>query len=89
MNRTGEEPLTYDQLKERVLHELRTGKHELTHKSQIGMIIWPKNTMVAQGLAGAASRIVKRMERDKLVYWHFDCTRRSSRWVLRIARPGS
>lgn len=37
--------------------------------ASIADVIWPDNTMHAQGAGGAASRILKRMEAEGLAKW--------------------
>jgi len=45
------------------------GQPELASAASIAQAIWPDNQMTAQGAGGAASRILKRMEKAGRVYW--------------------
>jgi hypothetical protein len=70
--RTGEPEITYEVAAKRLLTAIAMGDKlniRITNKAQAGDLIWPNNDMKAQGLAGAASRIIKRMEREGLIIW--------------------
>lgn len=52
--------------------------------SSVGQHIWPNSELRAQGLGGAASRILKVLEEEKLVRWCSDSI--SAGW--KITRKG-
>ena len=47
----------------------------LATASQCGDAIWPDHSMTPQGAGGAASRILKRMDRDGFLRWTVKRTR--------------
>jgi hypothetical protein len=65
IHRTGEDPLTYDEIKRRALPRFVRGS--VRNASELGQIIWPKNTMVQQGLGFAAARWIRKMQDDGLL----------------------
>jgi len=44
-------------------------RSELTKASAVGQEIWPDTNMTSQGLGGAASRILRKLDIDGLVDW--------------------
>ena len=64
--------------------------------SAVGCAIWPNANMTGQGLGGAASRILKRMQAEGLAYWttrtheHGESKNwyKTWGWVRSGARPG-
>lgn len=75
MKGVGEPTVIYTEAVRRVLAGIY-GKDNITNASQVGAMIWPKNDMHPQGLGGAASRIIRKMEKDGLVYWAYRGDRR-------------
>ena len=69
-------PVSYDVARERALAVLT---NQPLVASSVGQSIWPDSTLRAQGLGGAAARILKRMEREGLCRWKHDGT--SWGWV--------
>lgn len=45
------------------------GHRDFVFAAQVGEEIWPDCNLRAQGLGGAASRILKRMEKEGLARW--------------------
>lgn len=64
----------YDECKRRVLVYMASrDRRELQKASRIALEIWPDATfLTGQGAGAAASRILKRMEKEVLVCWHRD-----------------
>lgn len=57
----------YETAKERALAVL--SKRETTYANRVAIAIWPNHEMTSQGAGAAASRILKRMEKEGLVRW--------------------
>lgn len=53
--------------------------------SDIGNAIWPNSEMRAQGLGGAASRVLQSLQRDGLAQWDADG---KTGWGWMITRTG-
>lgn len=64
----------YPTAKTRVLEFLRTDRTR--YANEVAIVIWPDHQMTSQGAGAAASRILKRMEKEELVCW----TSHSSGW---------
>ena len=52
------------------MHRLPRG--EFAKANCVALAIWPSHQMTAHGAGAAASRILKRMEKDGLVRWGSD-----------------
>ncbi len=57
----------YDEAKRRALEYLDA--HGVSHPSSVADAIWPGHTMKQQGAAFAAGAILRRMEKERLVYY--------------------
>ena len=79
--------ITYDVAKQRALKFLDEEKWP-RRGACVGQEIWPDNDMRAQGLGAAASRILKRMHKDGLVYWTYAEVGRFRNWGYRITSVG-
>lgn len=53
--------------------------------SYVGAAIWPGNKMRSQGLGGAASRILRGLQKDGLAHWSSDGQRD---WGWKITNAG-
>lgn len=79
--RTKQPPVSYEEAKQRVLDA--TAPHDEIPLSAIAALIWPGNTMSAQGAALAAGRYARQMQKEGLL----GCGA-SGRWRVRsAARP--
>lgn len=74
------ERISYEEAKLRALGCLKE-KHP-ANASWVAMHIWPGHMMKAQGAGAAASRILKRMEREGLCRWRcqYDATGVAKWW---------
>ena len=45
-------------------------RQSLTAANAVAIEIWPDHQMTSQGAGAGASRILKRLEKDGLVYWN-------------------
>ena len=59
--------VSYEVAKERALGVLE--KRNPTFANAVAQVIWPTHRMTSQGAGAAASRILKRMEKEGLVRW--------------------
>ena len=71
------EQVPYETAKKRALSAL--DRRNPMPAGRVADFIWPDHKMHGQGAGGAASRILKRMERDGLARWH--STRASWGWI--------
>jgi len=81
--------VTYEVARLRAWDAMET--YEPTSASSVGGAIWPNANMTGQGLGGAASRILKRMQAEDLAYWvvrHRSGDRKNWGWVRSGTRPG-
>lgn len=67
-----------------LVHLYHLNLMELTSASHVAASIWPDNQMKAQGAGAAASRILKRMEKEGLVMW----TVGKRNWGYRLTPAG-
>lgn len=77
------ETVTYEQAKRRAADYMRK-QHGMVKASSVGQAIWPTSELRAQGLGGAASRILKRMQNENLVVWDS----RSGDWGWKLTSAG-
>jgi hypothetical protein len=71
----------YETAKNRALSVLQ--KREPTVANAVAIEIWPHHEMTSQGAGAAASRILKRMEKEGLVRW--TTTDHNWGWVKNVA----
>lgn len=65
--------LNLDECRARALRYLaKQPEGQFASASDVGNAIWPNNEMRAQGLGGAASRVLKTLQRDGLARWGAD-----------------
>lgn len=56
--------------KERVLSHMRAAHPRHLHKaSALSYVIWPDHQMNSQGAGGAASRILRHLEKEGTIQW--------------------
>lgn len=68
-----EQRVAYPLARTRVLsYLLRHDRRDLVVANAIALAIWPDHEMTAQGAGAAASRILKRMEKEGLCVWTSD-----------------
>lgn len=85
--------VTIPQARLRVLEYLRAAERDWQPMSWLGRAIWPDSRMRAQGLALAASPIVRGLVTDGLVQWNCESVgrpgdRKSTRWGYSITGDG-
>lgn len=69
----------------RALHYLASlDRRVLTPANPVGNCIWPDTAWTSQGMGGAASRILRGLQKDGLVDWVVD----GERWGYRITQAG-
>ena len=67
--------ISMDECRIRALRYLaKQVKDRFASASDVGNAIWPNSEMRAQGLGGAASRVLKTLQRDGLAKWGVDGT---------------
>lgn len=59
--------VNYETAKNRALRDLRTD--QTCFANSVAIAIWPDHQMTSQGAGAAASRILKRMEKEGLCRW--------------------
>lgn len=77
------ESVSYPQAKIRALAYLRP-QHGMVKASSVGNAIWPSSELRSQGLGGAGSRILKRMQDEGLVIW----TSNADDWGWKLTAAG-
>lgn len=84
MRLTEADKIPLAECRKRALRHLSQNTWRRCVASEVGTEIWPNSKLRAQGLGGAASRILKGLEKDGLVQWSAN----DGDWGWYITRAG-
>lgn len=85
LSQSGSQRVDYEKAKHRALaYLLGRDRRELVKANAVAIVIWPDHQMTSQGAGAAASRILKRIEKEGLCKWDSD----GHDWGYRLTNKG-